>query len=156
MTAPWAWYFETFDPGMTRIPVEGRYPFLDLRVINFLLAIPPLPWCIDKELLRLAMRGALPDAVRLRRKTALAGDPLRAWLQKPGNERLDGFVATPELARYVDRTAIPHLAGAGASVDPSLCARPLCLNHWLQRVRPATHLDKEKCDDRQLDGLQAR
>jgi asparagine synthase (glutamine-hydrolysing) len=149
-TAPWAWYFESFDPGVTRVPVEGRYPFLDIRVINFLLAIPPLPWCIDKELLRLTMLGALPDSVRLRRKTALAGDPLRARLQKPGVEQLDRFVATPELARYVNRTAIPQLAGGGAS-DPSLCARPLCLNHWLQRVRPATHLDKETCDDRQLD-----
>jgi asparagine synthase (glutamine-hydrolysing) len=103
-TAPWSWYFESFDPGVMRVPVEGRYPFLDLRLVNYLLAIPPLPWCIDKEILRETMRGTLPDAIRLRRKAPLAGDPLHA-----------------------------HLGGReGKNIWRDV--RPLCLNHWLRRV----------------------
>ena len=43
-------------------------PFFDLRVLMYLLAIPPLPWCDNKEVLRSAMAGSLPDAVRSRRK----------------------------------------------------------------------------------------
>jgi asparagine synthase (glutamine-hydrolysing) len=145
--APWSWYFESLDPGVTRIPVEGRYPFLDVRLVSYLLAIPPFPWFIDKQLLRLAMRGVLPDPIRLRRKTALAGDPLRATLRKPGVEWVDRFEPAPELARFVVRTAIPQLAGGCDGHDPWLHMRPLCLNYWLRRVRPVAHLGEESHDD---------
>ena len=43
-TGPWSWYFEFSDPGVTRIPVETRYPFLDVRLVGSVLAMPPLPW----------------------------------------------------------------------------------------------------------------
>ncbi len=129
---------KSLDPGVTGVAVEPRYPFLDLRVIDYLLAIPPVPWCVDKEILRLAMRGALPEATRLRRKSPLAGDPLRASLKLAGAERLDRFDAAPELARFVDLAAIPPLAGGGADTDPGLHIRPLCLNYWLTRVRHGT------------------
>jgi asparagine synthase (glutamine-hydrolysing) len=129
--APWSWYFESFDPGVTRIPVEGRYPFLDLRLVNYLLAIPPLPWCIDKLLLRLATRGALPDPIRLRRKTPLAGDPLRAQIQKTGAQWLDGFDLSRRLSQYVDRVAFRHAAEGWDSDDLWLYVRPLCLDYWL-------------------------
>ena len=36
-TGPWSWYFEFSDPGVTRIPVEIRYPFLDVRLVE----LPP-------------------------------------------------------------------------------------------------------------------
>ena len=154
--APWSWYFESFDPGVTRIPVEGRYPFLDVRLVSYLLAIPPIPWFIDKQLLRVAMRVVLPDPVRLRPKAALAGDPLRAQLREANVQWLDRFDATPELARFVDRTAVPQLAGGCDGHDPWLHVRPLCLNYWLRRVRPFTRHDKESHDDYQAGELQGR
>jgi asparagine synthase (glutamine-hydrolysing) len=154
--APWPWYFESFDPGVTGIPVEGRYPFLDARLVSYLLAIPPLPWCIDKQLLRVTMRGALPDPIRLRPKVALAGDPLRAQLREANVQWLDRFEATPELARFVVRTAVPQLAGGCEGHDPWLHVRPLCLNYWLKRVRPVARLDDEEPHDNQVGDSKGR
>ncbi len=132
--AIWAWYCEASDPGVTGVPIETRYPFLDVRLVSYLLAIPPLPWCIDKQILRQAMRGTLPETIRLRPKTPLGGDQLRAKLRDSGAASLDGFDAVPELRRFVNRNAIPPL---GSADDPSFHLRPLSLNLWLKRLHPA-------------------
>src|SRR5438045_3432734 len=58
MTDPmWAVLFDIYDPGVTRVPVEVRHPFFDVRLVNFLLALPALPWCSDKQLLRKTANG---------------------------------------------------------------------------------------------------
>ena len=41
--------FEQENPGVTRCPVEVRHPFLDLRIVNFLLALPPFPAIFREE-----------------------------------------------------------------------------------------------------------
>ena len=133
--APWAWYFEAFDPGVTRVPVELRYPFLDLRVVKYLLALPPLPWCVDKHLLRVAMKGRLPEALRLRPKRPLTGDPLHTHLRQTGSARIDAFEASTELGRFVDRAAIASIDGAPTADDTWLRLRPYCLDRWLRRTR---------------------
>jgi len=79
----WRVCSEGCDSGVTRVPIEVCHPFFDLRLVDFLLALPALPWCSDKELLREAARCILPDAVRLRRKSPLLEDPLIALLQQP-------------------------------------------------------------------------
>ena len=68
----WAYLFEHEAPGVTRRPVEVRYPFLDLRIVEYLLALPPFPWFFEKTLLREAMVGCLPERVRRRPKTPLS------------------------------------------------------------------------------------
>lgn len=127
-------YLEGLDPGITRVPLEHRWPFLDVRLVGYLLAIPPLPWCIDKRLLRVAMRGALPETVLRRAKAALADDPLRVHLRSTACSRLDRFEAEPQLSRFVNRSAIPSVAGMAAGQNLWLDLRPLCLNYWLSRV----------------------
>jgi len=72
----WTFALEREDPGSTLVPVEPRFPFFDTRLVRYLLALPPIPYCIDKTLFRRAIRGMLPDRVRLRPKAPLAGDPL--------------------------------------------------------------------------------
>lgn len=67
---------ETYDPGYSGVPVEVRLPFLDLRLVDYLLALPPTPWCTHKTLLRVATKHSLPAEVRLRPKTPLAGNIL--------------------------------------------------------------------------------
>ena len=129
----WSWYCEASDPGVTGIPIEARHPFLDVRLVRYALAIPPLPWCIGKQILREAMRGTLPETIRLRPKAPLAGDPLRVKFRESGAASLDGFDAASELGRFVNRNAIPPIAG---SDDPWLHVRPLCLNAWLRRLHP--------------------
>jgi asparagine synthase (glutamine-hydrolysing) len=132
-SAPWSWYFESSDPGVTRIPLEIRYPFLDVRLVSYLLAIPPIPWCIDKQILRVAMRGTLPDLIRLRPKSPLGGDPLNAGLR--ACRELPFSACAPELASYVNLDAEPISTGEYNGNDPWLDVRPLCLSYWLEYAR---------------------
>jgi asparagine synthase (glutamine-hydrolysing) len=79
----WAALFETNDPGHSGVPVEVRLPFIDLRLVNYLLALPSTPWCTNKTLLRMANIQSLPAEIRLRPKTPLAGDPLTGKVLQP-------------------------------------------------------------------------
>ena len=80
----WSVVFDQENPGLTRCPVEVRYPFFDLRIVNYLLAIPPFPLIFNKALLRHAVAGRLPEKVRTRRKTPLAGESLLVHLEQSG------------------------------------------------------------------------
>jgi len=133
----WPNLFEGYDPGITGVPLEVRHPFFDLRLVSFLLALPALPWCSDKEILREAARGILPDAVRLRRKSPLLEDPLLALLQRPESAWVDSFEAVPELGRYVERRLIPKVFGEKDTWTAWIHLRPLSLNFWL-RSKAAT------------------
>ena len=136
----WPWYFECADPGTTRVGLELRYPLLDVRLVEFMLAIPPLPWCIDKHLLRVAVRGLLPGAVRRRRKSPLQADPLRAYLRAHGGPRLTAGQLGSDIDPYVDRAACPDLPAPAA--DPWVDSRPHALDRWLRQIRrrsPVTH-----------------
>ena len=133
----WPNLFEGYDPGATGVPLEVRHPFFDLRLVLFLLALPALPWCSDKELLREAARGILPDAVRLRRKSPLLADPLLAFLQQRESAWVDSFEAAPELGRYVERRRIPTVFREKDAWTAWIHLRPLSLNFWL-RSRAAT------------------
>jgi asparagine synthase (glutamine-hydrolysing) len=131
----WSNLFEHENPGVTRIPVEVRNPFLDLRIVNFLLALPPFPWFYEKMLLRAAMAGRLPESVRLRPKTPLAGDPLLAQLQLPGAEWVDHVDWSGEMDQFIDRSALAPLNGVKISKEADSLVRPICLNFWLQSAR---------------------
>jgi asparagine synthase (glutamine-hydrolysing) len=128
----WPALFEGCDPGVTGVPVQVYHPFFDLRLVVFLLALPPLPWCSDKELLREAARNILPDAVRLRRKSPLLADPLIALLQQPESAWVDSFEGVPELSRYVERSLIPKVFGEKDVWTAWIHLRPLSLNFWLR------------------------
>jgi len=134
----WTNMFEVEDPGATGYPVATRYPFLDLRMVNFLLAIPPFPWFFKKTLLREAMTGRLPERVRTRPKTPLQGDPVSAQLRLTGATLLKEMSWSTGLDRYIARSALeaPHVKMNQEQLSLSL--RPYCLNIWLQagpRVR---------------------
>jgi len=124
--------FEEYDAGWTGIPVETRFPFYDLRLVNFLLALPRLPWCCDKQLLREAGRGVLPEEVRLRRKSPLQSEPLIALLNRPEASWVDQFEAVPELGEYVNRQRIPAVCGEPDPWTAWINLRPLSLNFWLR------------------------
>jgi asparagine synthase (glutamine-hydrolysing) len=127
----WASTFESYDAGVTGVPVDVRHPFFDVRLVEYLLAIPPMPWCFDKTILRLAMRGVLPEAVRLRPKTVGAGDAVVAVLRRPAAQWVDGFEPMPALGAYVRRDRVPRVYGEEDSASVWTGLRPLCLNYWL-------------------------
>jgi asparagine synthase (glutamine-hydrolysing) len=53
----WASIHECEDSAWISVALESRAPFLDFRIQRFLFGLPPIPLCIDKELLRRAMTG---------------------------------------------------------------------------------------------------
>jgi len=131
----WTHIFEQEDAGVTHCAVETRYPFLDLRMVNYLLALPPFPWYFEKMLLREAMRGRIPERVRTRPKTPLESDAVCAHIRRSGTGRLKEIPTSPDLDRYIERSALvpPHDKMSGEEISASL--RPHCLNIWLQSAR---------------------
>jgi asparagine synthase (glutamine-hydrolysing) len=62
----WEHIFETQDIDYGRNGLEIRYPFMDIRLINFCLRIPEsqkLQNGISRFILREAMRGIIPDSI---------------------------------------------------------------------------------------------
>ncbi|MFZ3216979.1 MAG: asparagine synthase-related protein [Candidatus Acidiferrales bacterium] len=131
----WSAMFELQDPGVTRCPVEVRHPFLDLRVVNFLLALPPFPWIFEKRLLREAGAGRMPESVRRRRKTPLAGSPLVEHLRQSQTGWMEQVEWDAEMDSYIDKSALPTLQNETNWREAEANVRPLCLNFWLQSAR---------------------
>lgn len=129
----WSNFFDRFDPGSTGLALEVRHPFLDLRLVEYCLSLPPMPWCVKKHILRESLRGVVPDAVRRRPKTALGGIPGAALLARDDARWVDSFVAVPSLARYVDRACIPAAWRPSDAQAAWKDLRPLTLNFWLQQ-----------------------
>jgi asparagine synthase (glutamine-hydrolysing) len=129
----WTNYFELYDAGNLARPIESRHPFFDVRLVNFLLSLPTLPWCIGKQVIREAMVGLLPPEVLRRPKTALVGDPVMELLRRLQSAWIDAFQPTADLLRYVTPSRIPPIAGK-RNVSPAawMNLRSVSLNHWLR------------------------
>ncbi len=138
-------FFDEYDPGHTRLALEYRHPFLDLRLVDYCLSLPPHPWCVRKEILRRSMAGLLPDAVRFRPKTPLAGFPHLELLRTAEGRALDAIRISEEAETYLDRCKIPALSG---STDPDGSwrdLRPLSLDFWLRNTAADRHRHEERC-----------
>ena len=126
----WPALMEEHDAGITRVPLEYRHPFCDLRIIEFCMGLPPIPWRLGKQLLRALMRDVLPVEILARRKTLMVADPLAILLQREGWRDLAPL--KPVLKDYVDVDAIPdETSGSGGSIFANLA--PLSLGLWLKR-----------------------
>ena len=140
---------EGYDPGCTGIALEYRHPFLDLRVIRHALSLPPYPWCVRKEVLRAAMRGRLPERVRLRPKTPLAGYPYLAFPHHV-REIVASFGHASPLWEYVDRD---RMLSSCEVRDPDLAwinLRPVALGLWLHNAGAAAAPTQEERSHEQL------
>ncbi len=134
----WTQFFELQSPGFTRCPVEVRFPFLDLRIVNYLLALPPFPWAFQKTLLRQAMAGDLPESVRRRPKTPMADDSMETWQELLEAKWLETTPWSEQISRFVDRSALGAPGSVRGSERARASVRPFCLNFWLrssQRIR---------------------
>jgi asparagine synthase (glutamine-hydrolysing) len=132
----WVPLFEGYDPGATRLPLEVRHPFIDLRLVDYLLAIPADPWCRNKHILRCAMKDRLPHSVLNRPKTPLAGDPALQLSRRVGVRCVDSFDVAPQLTRFIN-LGLRRLLAEEETPD-SLWAnlRLFALNHWLTHSLP--------------------
>jgi asparagine synthase (glutamine-hydrolysing) len=131
-----SWFFASFDPTLTGHALDYRHPFLDLRMIEFCLGLPPWPWCDRKYILRTAMRSSLPPDVLARPKTPLNGYPYmeRARLGLSAFPPIEA--ADPRIYSYVSRASIPR--GWVGRIDPLATwadLRVLSLDLWLKTSR---------------------
>ncbi|MFZ0521127.1 MAG: asparagine synthase C-terminal domain-containing protein [Candidatus Acidiferrales bacterium] len=131
----WSSLFEQENPGVTRCPVEVRHPFLDLRVVNFLMALPPFPLFFEKKLLREVVAGKVPEAIRTRPKTPFSGSPLLAHLRQSQAGWIDQVEWNPEMDSYVNRSELTALRYERNAEQACANVRPVCLNFWLQSAR---------------------
>ena len=130
----WASVHETEDAGCTGVLLETRAPLLDLRILRFLLRVPPVPWCINKDLCRQAMKGSLPDRVLVRPKAPLIEDPLElCW-------RRDGWRPNPErnppkmIHEFVEWNSWLATFEDAKGYFRYECLYPLSLSLWLKDI----------------------
>jgi asparagine synthase (glutamine-hydrolysing) len=122
------------DSAWSGTPAESRAPLLDLRILRFLLRVPPVPLCINKELLRRAVRSLLPEQILSRRKTPFQGDSIalltktRRWSPRLIPEPLRilrEFVDWETLRAILETTSISY---------PWSNLRPVSLSYWLHVI----------------------
>jgi len=124
----WQALFEGLDSGNTSAALEARVPFVDLRLLRYMLSVPAMPWCRVKYLQRQAMRGILPEPVRRRLKTILRGDPV--WDMLRGS-KLPDLACAPQTQAYVSSQRLPESAGQDRiSFQRDLAAR--ALDYWFK------------------------
>jgi len=122
----WQPLFEDCDMSGALSHSEIRHPFLDLRLLQYMLALPAMPWCRNKLIIRRSMRTVLPDDVLRRKKTTLSASPDFARVLASGFPRL---VPSPDVFKYVNPDKIPSVPESPVELRSAL--RPLGLNYWL-------------------------
>lgn len=130
--------------------ISFRHPFMDLRLINFALQIPPdykLQSKKSKYILRQAMQGILPDIVRLRTGGGSFSHFRRQGLVNEKDAFYELFTKDPIIAQlgYVDIKQWQEelaryrlgVTTAGTFIRPSVYMdSPLALEMWLRTCLP--------------------
>ena len=123
----WQYFLGGFDNSISRTPLDWRHPYLDLRVLTFLLSVPPIPWGRRKQLLREAMQGWLPTEILCRDKTPIPRDYVAAMVQKHG---LPQISKESPVSQFVDLARLP--AVGGERVVSRAVIRAYVLDAWLR------------------------
>jgi asparagine synthase (glutamine-hydrolysing) len=148
------------DRNAARFGIEVRHPFLDRRLFEYILAIPPrqlFELGVYKPFLRRAMAGVLPEAVRTRRsKTRFIGF-LDHVMREREAARIEEMFRTPLSAELgiVDgarlRRAYQVYRAGERNETRSALWHAVTLEHWLRRLhdilqgsrRPSHFADSE-------------
>ena len=126
-TSPiWQCDFDNVNFLATRKSAVWRYPYLDLRIVEFMLSVPPIPWGWEKQLIREAMRDRLPPEVLGRAKTPLPCYPDAAMIRKYGLPPLSGG---KQLDGYVDAQHLPTVEASDGELYFAMGAH--VLDRWL-------------------------
>jgi len=125
--ARWQPLFEDCDVQGALKRTELRHPFLDVRLLQYMLALPAMPWCRNKLIIRRAMEARLPAAVLKRKKSTVRISPDLVRVASSGLPRLR---PAPALSGYVNAGKVPPVVGSVVELRAVL--RPLGLNYWLQ------------------------
>lgn len=126
----WVSMFEEQDPSVTGAPLEFRNPYFDIRLLRYCLAVPAVPWCRAKYLIRRAMRGSLPETVLRRPKAPLDPNP---WEEFSRGSGFQPIVSGEGFQNYVDVERVP----GGTPITNSTFKQGLRarrLNYWLKNI----------------------
>jgi asparagine synthase (glutamine-hydrolysing) len=123
----WQDLFENHDIVGSRTSSEVRHPYLDLRMVRFLLSVPAIPWCCNKHLSRRALAGALPRQVIRRLKAPLAKDP---EYERARRLAMPKFPVTEAFLCYAVPNLIPGSPGKNIE-EFRADMRAISLAHWL-------------------------
>ena len=119
--SPLPHYLRIEDRNSMAHSVESRVPFLDHRLVELVMALPA-HWKMsdgwNKRVLREAMRGRIPDSVRLRRQKFGFPTSVKRWFAGPladgmrdivrdGPAMRSGWFDQPAVARELER----HIRG---------------------------------------------
>lgn len=126
-SSAWQAVFESY----AQHPIAFDAPLFDTRLVEFALSLPPMPFFAGKDLLREAMRGWLPDEVRLRPKTPLRGDPLAVVWPRVAPQWLGTIDACEPLDRYVSRRILREELRKGSKAHVRHQAHAVALAQWL-------------------------
>jgi asparagine synthase (glutamine-hydrolysing) len=123
--------WDTGNGGCPGDPAADQlHPFWDIRLVRFLLAVPAVPWCREKYLIRTALKGVLPEAVRQRPKSPVPGLP---YLLRVRRFPDPGLPDVPALAAFVNLKELPKWPGhTRENTDHIL--RVLSLHYWLLAI----------------------
>ena len=132
----WTALFEGYDRSSTKLNLEVRHPFMDVRLVEFLSSIPVRPWRVNKHILRVAMKDKLPSVVLNRPKTPLQSSPALQLVRRGGVRCLDSFEVSPQLRTYVNLNRRRSLADEETSDGLWANLRIFALNYWLANSQP--------------------
>jgi asparagine synthase (glutamine-hydrolysing) len=101
------------DRNSMAFSVEARLPFLDYRIVEFLFSLPSGMKIRDgyrKRVLREAMKGILPEKVRLRVGKLGFTTPEREWQRTILRPLISDAVRSESLKPFIDlKQAVSHL-----------------------------------------------
>jgi asparagine synthase (glutamine-hydrolysing) len=128
------------DRNSMAFGIEARTPYLDYRLVEAALALPPERLVHDgwtKWILRQAAAGVVPEAVRLRRDKLGFATPERRWLEELMPILRERLGAARYVGDLLQRDSIEGWLGAAG---PPLSSRPgifrlLALETWHSECR---------------------
>ena len=133
--------YSAIDVTAAHAGVEWRLPFLDRRVVDLLLHAPRrlFSWRgDDRQILRRAMAGRMPERLRHRRGKSHIRDVLDRRLRLDDRERIEHMLDKPR-AEAVDCFLASGVAGSNSPWNETGTAYGLLsflgLESWLRRAR---------------------
>jgi asparagine synthase (glutamine-hydrolysing) len=128
---------EQFAPGWVKAGLEFRHPYLDVRVLRFMLSVPAVPWCRDKLVMRQAAAPLLPPECLSRPKAPVRGQPWRAAFEGQAEPT---FLSRAIMSEFVDPERV-KLRDQHDVWGFALAQHVFAADYWLakHRVRRGVH-----------------
>ena len=125
---------ESEEPPWSGVPLVPRAPLLDLRLQRFLLRVPPVPLCVEKELLRRTLQGLLPKEILSRTKTPFQGDQVALQTEKHLWSPLPLPAPIRRIQEFVAWEGLSTILTTAPIRFPWSDLRPISLMYWLRGI----------------------